>query len=278
MNLEKLTVGQMAKLNHISEQTLRLYDRMDVLTPQTINEDNGYRYYTIGQSAQLDTIRYYQKIGFSLNDIKTKLMVPNIDLINHQLQLRLKELTEEIAHLEKCEKAIAKNLSNYNYFQSLPKNNSTFIEYLPQYHIMVYDTGENMYDFDYNHYEYNLRRFKNYLEDIHFDGSLFGNIGTIVRNESLTKHHLVSTELFIMSDSEATNYPKTEIIQEGTYLSMCCTNFSKEKTYLSALLHEANVLGLSVSGDYFCEVLSEYPDLISKNRCFYYKIRIKVSF
>lgn len=278
MNLEKLTVGQMAKLNHISEQTLRLYDKMGVLTPQTINEENGYRYYTIGQSAQLDTIRYYQKIGFSLKDIQGKLMTTNIELINHQLQLRLKELTEEIALLQKCEKAIEKNLSNYYYYQSLPKNNSAFIEYLPKYHIIVYDTGENMYDFDYNHYEYNLRRFKNYLEDIHFDGPLFGNVGSIARRDSHTRHRMVSTELFIMSDSEATNYPKTEIIPEGTYLSMCCTNFSKEETYINALLHEASVLGLSVSGDYFCEVLSEYPDLITKNRYFYYKIRIKVGF
>lgn len=277
MDLEKLSVGQMAKLNSISEQTLRLYDKMGVLTPQGINENNGYRYYTIGQSAQLDLIRYYQKIGFSLKEILSKLMTSNIELINHQLQLREQKLSLEIEELEKCRKSISKNLIDYQYFQSLPKHNTAFIERLPKCHIILYDTGENIYDHDYNHYEYNLRLFKNYLEDIQFNGPLFGNVGSIVRKERLRHQHLTSTELFIVSDSEASNYPKTETIPEGTYLSMCCTDFEQEIIYANALLHHANSMGLSITGDYFCEVLSEYPDLLTKNRQFYYKIRVKIS-
>ena len=56
MDLQKLTVGQMAELNQVSEQTLRLYDREGLLKPRLTDERTGYRYYHILQSARLDLI------------------------------------------------------------------------------------------------------------------------------------------------------------------------------------------------------------------------------
>uniref|UniRef100_UPI0032613F7C MerR family DNA-binding transcriptional regulator n=1 Tax=Clostridium sp. NkU-1 TaxID=1095009 RepID=UPI0032613F7C len=34
-NVKKMTIGEMAKINHISEQTLRLYDREGLFSPYT---------------------------------------------------------------------------------------------------------------------------------------------------------------------------------------------------------------------------------------------------
>ena len=52
-----LTIGQMAKLNRISEQTLRLYEKKGLLPPAAKDESTGYRFYDIRQSAVLDMIR-----------------------------------------------------------------------------------------------------------------------------------------------------------------------------------------------------------------------------
>lgn len=49
MDLQRLTIGQMAQLNHISEQTLRLYDREGLLKAQEVDLKSGYRYYHILQ-------------------------------------------------------------------------------------------------------------------------------------------------------------------------------------------------------------------------------------
>lgn len=46
--MRHLTVGEMAKLNHISEQTLRLYDKRGLLSP-SFRGQNGYRYYDISK-------------------------------------------------------------------------------------------------------------------------------------------------------------------------------------------------------------------------------------
>ena len=42
----RLSIGQMARLNHLTIQTLRLYDKLNLLKPAYVDADSGYRYYT----------------------------------------------------------------------------------------------------------------------------------------------------------------------------------------------------------------------------------------
>ena len=60
----------MAKLNNVTEQTLRLYDKMGLFKPAYVDEHNGYRLYDIGQSARLDIIQYLKNLGMTLKEIK----------------------------------------------------------------------------------------------------------------------------------------------------------------------------------------------------------------
>ncbi|MGI6764350.1 MAG: MerR family transcriptional regulator [Anaerovoracaceae bacterium] len=67
--MDKLTIGKMAKLNGVSPQTLRLYDRIKLLEPCETNPETGYRYYHIKQCAQLDMIQYMKALGMNLAQI-----------------------------------------------------------------------------------------------------------------------------------------------------------------------------------------------------------------
>ena len=73
LDVKKMTIGQMARMNHISEQTLRLYDREGLLSPLGRDEKNGYRYYDIRQSAQLDMIQYMKALGMPLKEIRVQM-------------------------------------------------------------------------------------------------------------------------------------------------------------------------------------------------------------
>ena len=42
-----LSIGQMGRLNNLSVQTLRHYEKVGILKPSYINEDTGYRYYSM---------------------------------------------------------------------------------------------------------------------------------------------------------------------------------------------------------------------------------------
>lgn len=64
------TVGQLAKLCHVSKQTLIYYDREDVFKPEYVDAQNGYRYYTANQLELLDSILILKEIGLSLAEIK----------------------------------------------------------------------------------------------------------------------------------------------------------------------------------------------------------------
>ena len=89
MNLQHLTIGQMAKLNQISQQTLRLYDREGLLTPMITDPHTGYRYYHIIQSARLDMIQYMKASGMTLKQIRPLLNEGNSQIIKqflHQQQ------------------------------------------------------------------------------------------------------------------------------------------------------------------------------------------------
>ena len=44
---ELLSIGDMAKINHITVNTLRLYDKWGLLKPAYINHETNYRYYDI---------------------------------------------------------------------------------------------------------------------------------------------------------------------------------------------------------------------------------------
>lgn len=71
MDLQKLSIGQMAELNHVSEQTLRLYDKEGLLVPRCVDPVTGYRYYHIIQSAKLDLIQNMKIYGMTLRQIRS---------------------------------------------------------------------------------------------------------------------------------------------------------------------------------------------------------------
>ena len=68
--LKKYRIGQFAKIKNIDAQTLRYYDKLGLLTPEIIDENNGYRYYSEKQFIDSDRIKFYKQIGMSLEEIK----------------------------------------------------------------------------------------------------------------------------------------------------------------------------------------------------------------
>lgn len=65
---EYLTVSQMAKLHHISRQTLIYYDHIGLFRPQ-ITDDKGYRYYSYLQVNVLKEILFLKKLNLPLEVI-----------------------------------------------------------------------------------------------------------------------------------------------------------------------------------------------------------------
>ena len=61
-----LSITQLGKIKHITTETLRHYDRIGLFTPGYIDPDTRYRYYSLDQIEQIDTILELRDMGMSL--------------------------------------------------------------------------------------------------------------------------------------------------------------------------------------------------------------------
>lgn len=64
-----MTRGQVAALLNINPETLRYYEKLELIKP-LINKDNGYRYYDDLLVSKLELIVSFKKLGFTLKEIR----------------------------------------------------------------------------------------------------------------------------------------------------------------------------------------------------------------
>ena len=63
------SIGDVARLFHISVGTLRHYESLGLVVPEAIDPDTGYRYYSVRQFEPLNTIRYLRALDMPLPKI-----------------------------------------------------------------------------------------------------------------------------------------------------------------------------------------------------------------
>lgn len=84
----RFSIGEMSKLNNIPIKTLRYYDEIDLFKPIEVAASSNYRYYSLEQFEQLNTINYLKLLGLPLKEIKNHLEVRDIaeflDLLKKQ--------------------------------------------------------------------------------------------------------------------------------------------------------------------------------------------------
>ena len=228
LDVKKMTIGQMARMNHISEQTLRLYDREGLLSPLGRDEKNGYRYYDTGRLKQL--------------------LVENRDAIDR----RIEEL-----NLQK--RAIERTLDSYERYEAAPPDGSIVLEYIPKRQMYVKNTNVNFYDYEIDEYERILRDLKEDMAAHAISPLYFANAGTILRRENFMKGRLYSAEVFVFVDREYVDEELITVIPPSPYLCIYCDRFEKEKEYIDRLLVEIEEKHYTVTGDYICEVIVEMP-------------------
>ncbi len=273
--MEKLTVGQMARLNGISNQTLRLYDKVGLFSPMYRDENNHYRYYDIRQSAQLDMIQYMKSLGLTLKEIKEQLQHQDLELTKKILTQNRDAIDQQIRQLNYQKRAIERTLDSYEMYENAPPDGQITIEYIPKRRIFVADSKINFYNYDIDVYEHILRNLKEELLRNQLPQIYFFNAGTILRKDRLLARELVSTEVFVTVDKDYVEESLTTIIPAGSYLCIYCNKFEKEKNYIQRLLTEIENKQYQIMGDYICEVIAELP-FSAQERDMFLRLQIPV--
>ena len=277
MDLQKLLIGQMAELNHVSEQTLRLYDKEGLLVPRCVDPVTGYRYYHIIQSAKLDLIQNMKIYGMTLRQIRSFLDSNDPAALREMLSEQAASIEERIRQLRRSQSAITRTLDNYRRYEAMPRNGEIFLEYIPERRIFRYSCDVNYFDQDESGYEYMLRQMKTNLVANNMPLSYFTNIGTIIRREHLVPDALFSNEVFLFVDEDDSSQAM-ETLPAASYLCLCSDEFSMEAANVRRLLDYVQTRGCEIAGDYICEVVVDFPMLDFDRRRMFYKAQIPVRF
>jgi DNA-binding transcriptional MerR regulator len=278
MELGRLTIGQMAKINAVTIQTLRLYDREGLLKPLIVDENTGYRYYHINQSARLDMIQYMKDYGLTLRKIKEHIKHKNVGDTVEVLKKRYVEIDQEIQDLKYNQKEIGRALENYQRYENLPKNHQIFIEYVGERYIFKHQSGKNYFDQDGYGYELLLHELKKALISKKLPLTYYRNVGTIMRKENINPGNLLSDEAFVLVDENFKDSEDVERIPPGMYISMCSGDFYEEMELAERLIAEIEKRELEIVGDYICEVITEFPAFRENVRDMFFKIQIPIRF
>ena len=93
------SIGEMADFFGVSRDTLRLYDKMGIISPSK-NSNNGYRVYSRADFICLDYIMRLKKLGMPLEDIKMMINDCSIETAEAIMQVQEQLITEKIEELK----------------------------------------------------------------------------------------------------------------------------------------------------------------------------------
>lgn len=276
--MDHISIGMMAKINGVSEQTLRLYDKMKLFQPSEINPENGYRYYHIKQCAQLDMIQYMKALGMNLTQIKACFEDKDISGLREMLELQKNSLEQQLDETHRAKQAIDRAIENYKRYDVAPEEDVVILEYMKERRIFRYDTKINCYSYGMDYYEHILRSLKEHYLLHKLPVSYFCNVGSILRRESFEKHELWATEVFLFVEDDFEPEDEIETISEGMYLCKYCYGFNKEEKSLIELMEYIDTHDYEVLGDCITEVLIEFPTFHQYDRSAFIKIQIPVRY
>ena len=96
---EYYTIGEVGKICNISAKALRYYDKIGVISPDYICEENGYRYYNTEQIHRIMGICLYRRLHVSIAEIKRLVEVSTLEDISDGFSGFIDSRKKEIARL-----------------------------------------------------------------------------------------------------------------------------------------------------------------------------------
>lgn len=286
--MDILSIGQMAKLNCVSEKALRIYHKEEILVPRYVDEKTGYRYYSLQQSATLDMILQLKEMGLPLSGIKEILDKHDISFLQSVIQEQAKSIEEELHRLNTARQMAQHMLHQCNFMQAKPNMGQIQIENLPARRILRFEVhcfsvmkAVNPAITALESWEHNLRIVKRKMLDMGLPLTLFRNVGCVVSKENLCALNITFGDAFIFLNNDICS-EGAECVPGGEFVSLYCDGMiSSDGEYME----ERNILrlmeyisehNLEVTGDYLGEVLADTPAFHYTGRDMLLKLQIPV--
>lgn len=100
-----LSTGELANMLGVSKQTVIYYDRIGLISPAK-RDDKDYRYYTLEQADELDSIITFRDLGVPIDVLKDYLSERNVQSCIEMLKRQKLNVAREIEKLDRIQKKI----------------------------------------------------------------------------------------------------------------------------------------------------------------------------
>lgn len=274
-----LTIGKMAEMNHLTAATLRLYDEMGLLSPRLKDEETGYRYYDIAQNARLDMIAYMKELGMSLSEIADVLQREDITLIETILARKNEQLHEQMRALRSCHNAVERAIAAIERYRKSPAQGTIALEYIDRRYIWGLPCQSNFYEQDFRAYERELIALREALMMRGFTQIHSYNTGTSIAKADFEQGVFRPQNTFVFVDHrDKEHFSDVSVMDSGMFACIYLDNYDDEIPCARRLLDYCRAQGWTVSGDYVCEVLTEFNVFDGDRRSMFLRLQAPVQF
>ena len=249
------STGELAKLCNISRKTLLFYDKLGLIVPAFIDQENGYRYYARRQLTTLGLIITLRNINVPLGDIQNYLkhksaenyeeLLAKQDSLIEQSIYSLMQMRQELAYQIQAIKSIHKIVLNKFIINEDDEEYLFLSKSLPKKSSMK--SRNKIYGLHFSELQ-NYMNFSNYMT------------GYVIDHDAVTKCKEIYIKNFYHNLSHKLETDKLFVKPKGTYLSfyskgIFCT-YGKEKLFLMQKYIEKN--HLTTEGDFFLTQIKNY--------------------
>lgn len=263
-NGDRLTIGQMAELCCTSRRALRFYDEKGLVKPAQLDEDTGYRFYSINQVPLIDRIFRLQNQGFSLQEIKQILAGLDKAELVQLYERRRREAQREIERLSIAKDQLEDFLVDKCLEVQTGWMDAPILEWRPEQKIVAFDIANLGITIKRAHskegvdlWYYAMMEFKRELQSRGFPDVAFNEVSTIVLKEDLERGVFrVARACLLLGSVIPEGFIDYEVIEAGYYLSYYTDNFyspdgtNSEWRGVCALLEYAKKNGYELRGNY----------------------------
>lgn len=286
--MKRLPLGQMAKLNRVSEKALRIYHEKGILVPDFVDEDTGRRYYDVQQSTKLDMILQLQQMGFSLGEIAKINEMSDIAHLQRAAEERRARIAAQRQQLALAQRLTEQLIEGCARFSEKPLLDQIMLEEIPERHILKFPVPEpeklqarsNLDNAE--QWEIALRKVRQEIHDRGWPLAVFGNTGTIIARESIEGGLPEKSHIFVYVTPEYGDcYGEAETLPGGPHLTLYLGRAYEGGHELDTgrieRMHDyARKKGFSLAGDSFGESICRYPRFFNQGDDLLYRLCMPV--
>lgn len=267
--MEYLTTGQITELSNISKKALFLYEEKGLITPDHIDAETGYRYYSYNQCEKINVIKQMQFIGMSIADIRELLNEKNLVQCEKLLRAQIEKLEAQKRQISLALFSAKRYLENIVVAQNTAELDQFVLKHFPPRRaLFIRDIAEIYLDPTPNNdkgaslgWENTLYALRKYLVDHHLPAALAASAGCMIEKESLLRRELCIRNFCIPVDENIED-ENVSYIPEGSFLTFTPQTLTNadgalmEGYYINEMLDEIARSDCEVAGDYYAEAIA----------------------